>query len=350
MPSSRIVDLRTDTSTLPTDEMREAMARAEVGNDSHREDPTVNRLEALAAEGLGKEAALFVPSGCMGNLVALLAQSGTGRSALIGTHSHIDSHTAPALAQFGGVMTVPIDDTSGAPDREQVQDACRRTPGRAAVLALENTHNRWGGRVMPPGRVAAYGALAAELGLRLHLDGARIFNAAVALGAPAAEIAAPVHSVMFCLSKGLCAPVGSMFVSDEATVDRARGLRKLLGGQMRQAGVLAAAGIVALEQMVPRLAEDHAHARRLAAGLQSTPGLAVEGEPETNLVMVHVTAPGVTAKEFAARAWEAGVRAFAVGPDRIRFCLYRDITAEDVDHAVATLRSVAGHLSTEKHD
>jgi threonine aldolase len=195
--------------------------------------------------------------------------------------------------------------------------------------------------------MAAYGALARELGVRLHLDGARLFNAAMALGVPASEIAAPVDSVMFCLSKGLCAPVGSMFVSDQATVDRARALRKLLGGQMRQAGVLAAAGIVALEQMVSRLPEDHAQARRLAAGLEGVPGLAVEGEPETNLVMIRVTAPGVTAREFAARAWDAGVRAFAVGPDRIRFCLYRDISADDVEYAVSTLRQATGSLNKE---
>jgi threonine aldolase len=321
--------------------MREAMARAEVGNDSMREDPTVNRLEALAAERLGKEAALFVPSGCMGNLVALLSQTGPGRAAVIGTNSHIDSHTAPALAQFGGVIPVPVDDRDGAPDPEQVRAACGRTPGRAAVLALENTHNRLGGRVMPPETMASYGTLAAELGLRLHLDGARIFNASVALGVPAAEIAAPAHSVMFCLSKGLCAPVGSMFVSDRPTVERARELRKLLGGQMRQAGVLAAAGIVALERMVSRLADDHANARRLAAGLRAIPGLAVEGEPQTNLVMLRVTAPGISAKEFAVRAWEEGVRSYAVATDRIRFCLYRDISPDDVEVAIAALRRVA---------
>lgn len=337
MSSSRMVDLRTDTSTLPTDEMREAMARAEVGNDSHREDPTVNRLEALAAERVGKEAALFVPSGCMGNLVALLAQSGPGRGALIGSHSHIDSHTAPALAQFGGVIAVPVDDTSGAPDVEQVQEACRRTPGRAAVLALENTHNRWGGRVMPSQRMAAYGALAEELGLRLHLDGARIFNASVALGVPVAEIAAPVNSVMFCLSKGLCAPVGSMFASDRPTVERARELRKLLGGQMRQAGVLAAAGLVALNRMVDRLAEDHDRARRLAEAVAERwpAGGCDPAAVRTNVVTFAHPEAGRLLEHLRAE----GVLAGTIAPATVRLVTHHDVDDGDVERAAKALAS-----------
>ncbi len=333
----RVVDFRTDTSTLPTEEMREAMRRAEVGNDELGEDPTVNRLQAMAADLLGKEAAMYMPSGTLGNLIALVAQSGPGRAVLFGAWSHIEHAEGAGAAQVGGVMTIPLDDSAGAPDPDQVRSACRRVPGRAAVLALENTHNFNGGMVLPAKTLWEYRALADEMGVRLHLDGARLFHAAVALGVPAAELAAPAHSVMFCLSKGLCAPVGSLLVSDRGVIERAWTLRKMLGGQMRQAGVLAAAGIVSLERMVSRLPEDHANARRLADGLRRIAGLDVP-EPQTNLVLCRPAGRGLSPQQFVERAAAAGVLAFAFGGDRVRFCLYRDITAADVDHALASLR------------
>ena len=339
MTTSSFIDMRTDTSSLPTDAMRQAMAQAQVGNDGLRLDPTVNRLEALAARLLDKQAALFVPSGCMGNLIALMAQAGQGRALLAGMYSHVQAHTSAPLAQFAGVMPIPIDDSGGGPDPDLVRALCRKAP--ASVLAIENTHNWCGGQVMPPARVAFYGELASELGLRLHMDAARLFNAAVALGLAPAQLVGPADSVMFCLSKSLCAPVGSMLVSDEATIDRARQLRKMLGGQMRQAGILAAAGIVALDQMVDRLAEDHAKARQLAAGIKSIPGLDVDSEPQTNLVMCRLVRPGgLSVRTFLARAQEAGVLGLAFGDDRVRLTCYRDISRQDVDRAVAALGKV----------
>ena len=274
-----IIDLRSDTVTLPTPAMRRAMADAEVGDDVYGEDPTVNRLEALAADMLGKPAALFVASGTMGNLSAVLAHCDRGREAIVGDESHIYNYEAGGASALGGVVlhpvrtardgTLPLDALEAAihlPD-DNYHLYHYAPPG---VICLENTHNRCGGAVVQPAYFAAVASIASRHGLQIHLDGARLFNAAVATGLPVTAWTQHVGSIQLCLSKGLGAPVGSMVVGDADFVNRARQVRKMLGGGMRQAGVIAAAGIVALKEMVDRLAEDHANAQILAAGVRGS--------------------------------------------------------------------------------
>jgi threonine aldolase len=283
------IDLRSDTVTHPTPEMRRAMAEAEVGDDVMGEDPTVNRLEALAAGMLGKEAALFVPSGTMGNLAAVLAHCGRGDEIILGDRAHTFVFEGGGVSALGGVhpRTLP-NRADGTLDLDQLAGAIRGDDIHLPIsrlILLENTHNLCGGAVLTLGYTRQVADLAHSHGLRLHLDGARIFNAAAALGVPAAELAAPADSVTFCLSKGLCAPVGSVLCGSSEFVRRARRARKQLGGGMRQAGVLAAAGIVALQTMPQRLHEDHRRARELADGLRSIPGVRlVTDPPATNMV------------------------------------------------------------------
>ena len=277
------IDLRSDTVTHPTEAMRTAMARADVGDDVYGEDPTVNRLQAMAAERLGKEAGLFVPSGTMGNLIAVLVQCGRGDEIILGDRAHTFLYEGGGVSALGGVHphivpnqpdgTIKLEDLASAlrPDNPH------QPPSR--LVLLENTHNRCGGAPISAAYTAKVGDFCREHQLGLHIDGARIFDAEVALGTAAAELAAPADSITFCLSKGLCAPVGSVLCASKPLIKQAIRLRKMLGGGMRQAGILAAAGIVALESMVDRLAEDHARARSLAAGLAELPGLVVENNP-----------------------------------------------------------------------
>lgn len=277
------IDLRSDTVTHPTDEMRAAMAQADVGDDVYGEDPTVNRLQAMAAERLGKEAGLFLPSGTMGNLIAVLVHCARGDEVILGDRAHTFLYEGGGIAALGGVHphivpnqadgTIKLEDIGGAlrPDNPH------QPPTR--LVLLENTHNRCGGAPISAAYTAQVGEFCREHELGLHIDGARIFDAEVALRTPAHELAAPADSITFCLSKGLCAPVGSVLCGSRPFIKQAVRLRKMLGGGMRQAGVLAAAGIVALESMVDRLAEDHAHARSLAAELATLPGVMVENDP-----------------------------------------------------------------------
>ena len=271
----KIIDLRSDTITRPTLAMRLAMANAVVGDDVLGDDPTVQRLEALAAARLGKEAALFVASGHMGNLVSLLTHCGRGDEIIVGDQAHIFYYEQGSAAVVGGIhpRTVP-NQTDGTLALDQIEAAIRGDNvhfPRTRLICLENTHNRCGGPALPAAYVQAVGALARRYGLKLHVDGARVFNAAAALGVEVRELAADADSVSFCLSKGLAAPIGSVVCGSAAFIQQARRNRKLLGGGMRQAGVIAAAGIVALEQMVERLGDDHANAQRLAAGLSQIP-------------------------------------------------------------------------------
>jgi threonine aldolase len=290
----RIVDLRSDTVTRPTPEMRRAMAEAQVGDDVLGDDPTVNRLEAIAADRLGKEAALFVPSGTMGNLAAVLAHCGRGDEMILGDQAHTAVYEAGGVSALGGVHTRTIATSpDGTLPLEAIEAAIRPDDIHfpiSRLVCLENTHNRCGGMPLTAEYGDRVGALAREHGLRLHLDGARIFNAAVASASSASELAAPADSVTFCLSKGLCAPVGSVVCGERAFIDKARRIRKQLGGGMRQAGVIAAAGIIALETMVERLAQDHARARRLAERLRSLPGVSIETDPPpTNMVYIRLS-------------------------------------------------------------
>lgn len=338
-----VVDLRSDTLTLPTPAMREAMARAEVGDDVWEEDPTVKRLEALAAERTGQEAGLFVASGTMGNLVSVLSQTRPGQEIVLDADSHIFNYEVASAAVVGGVQTRPVRTERGflAPDqvREAIRPANIHIPP-TGLVCLENTHNRHGGTVSPPEAIRAVADVAHGAGVPVHLDGARVFNAAVALGRPVREFTAPVDSVMFCVSKGLAAPVGSLVCGSRELVGRARRWRKLLGGGMRQVGVLAAAGLVALEQMVDRLAEDHTNARRLAEGLAGLPGIRVDlTRVETNIVIFFTEPPGgaeALVRECAARK----VRIHQIGPASIRCVTHKDIDRDDIDRALDALAEI----------
>ncbi len=353
---TRYIDLRSDTVTRPTPGMRAAIASAEVGDDVYGEDPTVNRLEEMMAERLGKEAALFVASGTMGNIVSILAHAGRGDEMVLGDLSHTFLYEGGAAAGLAGVHPHTL---KNAPDGtlplETIEEAIRDDNvhfPRTRLISLENTHNRCGGRVLDPEYCDAVGSLAHGRGISVHLDGARLFNAAIALGLSPSVLARSVDSVMVCLSKGLGAPVGSLLCGTRDFIRRARRMRKIVGGGMRQAGVLAAAGIYALEHHVERLAEDHRNARRLAAGIASLPGLVLGAEgdagrlPETNLVYFCVDGkalgrPSLDAALLSRRLRERGVLANPLGndPGQMRMVTHLDVSKENIDEAIAALRS-----------
>ncbi len=344
-----VIDLRSDTVTLPTEEMRQAMYQAEVGDDVYEEDPTVNRLEEMAAEVMGKEAAIFVTSGTMANLVAVLTHTRPGNEIIVGSEAHMFWYEVGGASALGGVVmrTVPNDE-AGQMSLATVEQAIRSKNihyPETALLCLENTHNRCGGAVLTVDYTNACSQLAHKYGLKVHLDGARIFNAAIALGVPASQLAMPADSVCFCLSKGLSAPVGSLVCGDKDFVDRARKWRKMLGGGMRQAGVIAAAGIVAIQKMVSRLTEDHANAWRLANGLANIPGITVNLETiQTNIVVFDV--PGkTTADGFAQQMRASGVNVNSRGGQTIRAVTHRMISEADVDEAVKQIGSLIKELS-----
>jgi threonine aldolase len=340
-----IIDLRSDTLTKPTPEMRRAMAEAEVGDDVFGEDPTINRLEQMAAGRLGKEAALFVASGTMGNLVSLLAQCGRGDEVILGDQAHTLINEQAGMAALGGIQprTVP-NQPDGTLALDQVATAIRSDNihyPRTRLVAVENTHNLCGGAALTPEYMRALGKLARDAGLRLHVDGARIFNAAVALGVDARQLVSDATSVTFCLSKGLGAPVGSLVCGDRAFVAEARRARKIVGGGMRQAGVLAAAGIVALESMVDRLAEDHANARLLEEGLSDLSWLRVEPVPvRTNILYLTVVRTDLPASRVSELLDREGVRTLALGPQRMRAVTNYHITRADISAAVGVFRSL----------
>lgn len=339
-----MIDLRSDTVTQPTPEMRRAMAEAEVGDDVYGEDPTINRLEELGAAVMGKEAAVFVPSGTMGNQLAVLAQTTPGDEVIVEAEAHVFYYEVAGLARLGGLQTRTVPGEHGRLRPEQVAAAVRGENihfPRTTLLCLENTHNRAGGTVLTVEQTAALAAVAREHGLKVHLDGARLFNAAVALGVPVADLAAPCDTVMFCLSKGLAAPVGSLVAGPAETIARVRQFRKLLGGGMRQAGVLAAAGLIALQDMPARLADDHAKARRLALGLAELPGVRVDlATVQTNIVMFHLSGAR-SGPALVAELREHGVLANATGPQSVRFVTHKDVSEADVDR---TLQAVASLL------
>jgi threonine aldolase len=347
LASGPTIDLRSDTVTHPTQAMREAMYRAEVGDDVYGEDPTVNRLEALAAERLGKPAGLFVTSGTMGNAVAILTHCRRGDEILMGDRSHTYLYEVGGPARLNGSPIRPIPTLpDGTLDRARLAHSFFGDDvheARTGLLCLEDTHNMCGGRMLSPATLRELAAPAHARGLPVHMDGARVFNAAVALGMPVSALAAEVDSVQFCLSKGLSAPVGSMLVGSADFIMEARRVRKLLGGGMRQAGVIAAAGIVALDEMVDRLAEDHANAKRLAAGLANIPGIAVAPETvETNILFFGVLdgdgQPGDVAPLVTAAA-RAGVLMSGGDDGRIRAVTHYGIGAEDIDRGLEAIES-----------
>ncbi len=332
------IDLRSDTVTRPSAAMREAMARAEVGDDVYGEDPSVNRLQEMAAALLRKEAALFVPSGTMANQVAIRAHTRPGDALIAGQGSHLYLYESGAAAALSGVQPVLVgeDGFFGADDvRAAIAPADDHFPS-TRLVCVENTHNKSGGRVFPLALQLELAEAARSAGLRLHLDGARLFNAAVASGTDAAELAAPYDSVSFCLSKGLGAPVGSLVCGSREFIASAHRFRKMFGGGMRQAGVLAAAGIHALQHGVKRLADDHAKARHLADGLAAIPGSRLLRPPETNIVLFSVDDVSRFVREIRAR----GVLINAIGPAALRAVTHLDVSQEDVDRALEEIRGV----------
>ena len=334
------IDLRSDTVTHPTPEMRQAMADAEVGDDVFGDDPTVLRLEAMAAERMGKAAAVFVASGTMGNLAAVLSHCQRGDEIILGDMSHTYLYEAGGVSALGGVHPRSIpNQLDGTLRLEDIQGAIRPDDEHhpmSRMILLENTHNATGGMVLTSDYMKSVSDISKENGLKLHLDGARIFNAAAALGIPASELAESMDSVTFCLSKGLCAPVGSLLCGTEDFIKRARRARKQLGGGMRQAGILAAAGIVALESMVDRLIEDHDRARRLAEGLQALPAISVEQDPPpTNMFYMNLDpGVGVTTHELIEKLERDGIKLTARYEYRMRLVVHYWIDDAAVDRAI----------------
>jgi threonine aldolase len=338
------IDLRSDTVSWPTPEMRQAMAEAPVGDDVFGEDPTVNRLEEKAAERLGKESGLFVASGTMGNLVAVLAHCGRGDEVILGDKAHTFVYEAGGIAAFGGVHphTVPVQPDGTLP-LDAIRSAIRPDNIHMPVtrlVALENTQGTVGGIPVPKPYIDAVGEIARERGIAVHIDGARIFNAATALNCDVADLVRAADSVSFCLSKGLCAPVGSVLVGSREFIDRARRVRKMVGGGMRQVGILAAAGLIALEKMTLRLHEDHANARRLAEGLARMPQFELDlARVQTNMVFFNLREDaGITAPELAGRLKETHhVQIMDMGKYQFRAVTHYWIRAEHIDRALAAL-------------
>jgi len=341
----RVVDLRSDTLTRPTPAMSRAMAEADVGDDVFGEDPTVNKLEQLAADRMGKEAALFVASGTMGNLVSLLAHCGRGEEIILGSFAHTFYFEQGGSAAVGGIhpRTLP-NQPDGTLTLADIEGAIRPDNvhfPRTRLIVLENTHNLCGGHPLDIDYMKAVGDVARRHSLKIHVDGARFFNAAVALGVPAAKLAADADSVSFCLSKGLAAPVGSLVCGNRDFIAEARRARKILGGGMRQAGVLAAAGIVALNEMVDRLVDDHANARKLAEGLEEMPGVSIDpSRIHTNIVYFEVDRKDMTVTELVKRLGDNGARMLPVGTGRIRAVTHYHISTDDIDYVLGVVGKV----------
>jgi threonine aldolase len=340
-----IVDLRSDTVTKPSPGMRKAMAEAEVGDDVFHEDPSVNRLEEMVATMYGKEGALYVASGTMANQLAIRAQTHHGDEIIMEHTSHPFNSEAGALAALAGVQVNLIDGRQGIMDAEQIR-AVVRTPNvhhaPTALICLENTHNRGGGSIWPLDNIRGIRQVAASTGVPMHLDGARLLNACVATGLTPRDYAQYFDSCTLCLSKGLGAPVGSLVIGSQQFVERAHRFRKQFGGGMRQAGILAAAGIYALEHNVERLAEDHLNAKRLAQGIADIDGIDIDFDAVvTNILYFHVRRPGLTVPMLIERLKTKGVLMLGTGPNSIRAVTHLDVSKEGIDQAIEVLRQVA---------
>ncbi len=333
-----MVDMRSDTLTHPTEEMRRAMYEAEVGDDVYGEDPSINKLEQIAAAKVGKEAALYVPTGSMGNLAALMAHTNRGDVVILESEAHIYHHEVGALSSIAGLLPKLIPTDHGAIPPAVLKAAISKGYPRTTLVCLENTHNRQGGTVLTIDEMATAAEVAWAAGLKVHLDGARVFNAAVALGVDVKEIVKHVDSVMFCISKGLSAPVGSMLCGTKEFVARARDMRKALGGGMRQAGVLAAAGIVAIEEMVDRLAEDHLRARRLAEAIADMGGIGVDlRKVQSNMVVIDASPLGLDAATLGKELIARGIKANARPPASARLVVNRHHGDAEIDQVVAAI-------------
>lgn len=338
------IDLRSDTVTRPTREMREAMMNAEVGDDVYMEDPTINRLQERAATIFEREASLFMPTGTMGNQIAVKIHTHHGSEVILEEAGHIFNYEMAMMSSFSGVLARPIRGEDGMLTWEQIQKQIRPkiyyvSPTR--LIALENTHNMAGGTIFPQAEAENICSCAHEAGLPVHLDGARIFNAAVATGKSVAELTKKFDSVMFCLSKGLGAPVGSMLVGSREFIEKARVYRKALGGGMRQAGVLAAAGLIALEKQPAKLAEDHANAKRLAKALSEIPGIQIDpSKVQTNILVFDIAKTGLNTTEFSNRLKQHGVLANGINPTYMRMVTHYDLSRADIERTIQVIKSM----------
>jgi threonine aldolase len=342
------VDLRSDTVTLPTAEMLEAMRTAPLGDDVYGEDPTVNRLEQLAAKTMGKEASLLTTSGTQANLVSVLSQTRRGEEVILEAEAHMYYYEAGAFSAFGGLIPRLVKGQFGVLTPRDIESNLRPPNIHfppTSLVCIENTHNRAGGTIWTPSQTRAVYDLAHSRGLKVHMDGARIFNSAVAQSLDVRELTQYADSMMFCLSKGLSAPVGSLAVGDREFVDEARRYRKMLGGGMRQAGVIAAAGIIAIEKMVNRLRDDHANAQTLATGLASIEGITIDPtHVHTNIVIYDVSGVGTTGDRWVARLGESGVKAGALEDNRVRMVTHRGIEREDIEYTLGVAEKAAGEM------
>jgi threonine aldolase len=336
-------DFRSDTVTKPTEKMRLAMAEAEVGDDVLGDDPTVQKLEALAAEKMGKEAGLYVPSGTMGNSIAVKAWTRELEEVIVESRSHIYNMESTHMTFISRVTPRPLASQRGAMNPEDVLRNIRKPSvhvPRTSLICVENTHNNWSGAVVPLENLREIRKMADEHGLKVHMDGARIFNASTASGIPVKKYAELADSVMFCLSKGLSAPVGSMLVGPRDFIEFSRRIRKALGGGMRQVGILAAAGIIALTEMVDRLKDDHLRAQRLAKAIAEVPGISLDtNDVESNIIIFGLSHPRLTIPEFLTQLKSRGILALAVTGD-IRFVTHKDVDDEDVTRAVEAFRAI----------
>ncbi|HEY2930579.1 MAG TPA: GntG family PLP-dependent aldolase [Acidobacteriota bacterium] len=340
--NSRIIDLRSDTVTKPTAEMRRAMESAEVGDDVYGEDPTVNRLQERAAEVFNKEAALFVPTGTMGNQIAVKLHTRSGQEVIVEEQGHIFNFEMATMAAFSGVLARPVKSTNGILEWRQIEAAIHPDIyyyARTGLIALENTHNMAGGTVYTRAQSDEICHQANARKIPIHLDGARIFNASAALNTSVRDLCGPFDTVMFCLSKGLCAPVGSMLLGRRDAMEEGRRLRKMLGGGMRQAGVLAAAGLIALEEMPKRLHIDHQNAAYFAQGVASLPGISIDpAVVRTNIVIFDLSADKGPANDLLAKLKEEKVFLGAIGPQRIRAVTHADVSRQDIEHVLGVLK------------
>ncbi|MFQ6095382.1 MAG: threonine aldolase family protein [Candidatus Bathyarchaeia archaeon] len=339
-----LIDLRSDTVTLPTEEMLEAIRHAELGDDVYREDPTVNRLEEMAAEKMGKEAALLVTSGTQANLVSVMTNTKRGDSVILEADCHINWYEVGSLSVIGGLFPITVKGEYGVLDPRDVEAAIRPKSihfPETTLICIENTHNRAGGTIITPDQIKALSEVAENHGLKLYMDGARIFNAAVAMKIDVKEFTKHVDNLMFCLSKGLSCPIGSVVVGSQEFIDRARKTRKILGGGMRQAGIIAAPGIIALEKMINRLEEDHRNAKLLAEGLAKTDGISVDLRTvQTNIVHLDVDGLGMTSEEFISRLKAHGILALTRDKTKVRMVTHRGIEREHIEKTLNIIEDI----------
>ncbi len=343
------IDYRSDTVTLPTEEMLEAIRHAKLGDDVFGEDPTVNRLEELAAEKMGKEASLLVTSGTQANLISLMSNSNRGKLVILEAQSHIYWYEVGGISMIAGLLPWPVKSAFGALDPIDIEAAIRPRNihfPEPALICIENTHNRHGGTIIDPVQIEAISEVAHEHNMRCYMDGARIFNAAVALKVDVKEFTKHVDNLMFCLSKSLCCPIGSLLVGNSDFIERARKLRKVLGGGMRQAGIIAAPGIVALEKMIDRLEEDHRNARRLAEGVAKIEGIKIDlNRVQTNIVCFDVSDLGLSAEVFVSKLKENGILALPLAENKVRMVTHRGIEKEHISKSIAVIENMIDTLS-----